>query len=987
MLQAARIPNLANIRNAFVGLLLSMAATWIIASPLFLLAQGEAASTTIGTASVPRLIRFSGTLIDGRGWPITTPVNVLFAIYSQPEGEGEPLWQETQQISPNDKGGYSVLLGSANPAGIALEVFKPGESQYLSIKPEGEPEQRRVLLVSVPYALKAADSATLGGLPPSAFLLAGTNASTAAAIAPAITPDATSTVTTTGGTANKMAKFSGSNTIVNSILFDNGTDIGIGTTTPTATLAVNGTMTVAGDSTYNGSLVLPAMGTATASTAFSSQLIKLYTSAYNSSTKAVVLPRFEWQAMPKANDTAAPTATLNLLSSTTNANATETGFSFNANGTINFAAGQTFPGTGDGTITGVTAGTDLTGGGTSGHVTLNLDTTKIPTLAAANSFTGTQTILSGDLNLPATTSASNGVINIGGVPFLHGYKSGSANVFVGGAGNFTTKGTNNEGSGHSVLKALTSGNFNTASGDSALAANTTGSDNAAFGGNALLMNMTGVENTATGDDALFNNSTGSNNTAVGIEALFNNFTGSNNTAVGAFTGTGQAEGLTNTTAIGYSSVVQQNNSLVLGMAQAGAPGAQFVNVGIGTSQPRSTLEAAVSAPGALGPVLTLTNSGSGVNTSAAIDFNTTLPVGGASYNPTARIMAVDDGLDRASIYFLSNNPPGQQNNGLQPNMVVNSNGVVTIGDTTLADFPTSSRGQSQLEVLGSGDGGNNAITAISAETGGDEGIGGNGVLGYGAPGGIGGIFVGGDAADGGGTGLVGIGGSLDNPTSPGFGAELNGNVIVFGTLTASSKDFKIDHPSDPANKYLVHASVESSEMMNIYSGNVTTDELGLATVTLPEWFEVLNTDFRYQLTTIGRDSHAWIAEEVANKQFKIATNASRVKVSWQITAVRQDAYAKAHPLVVEEEKPANEKGFYQHPELYGQPAEKQTAWARHPGLMRQVKAQREAAKLRQASPNKTTPARHQFGAPASAVNRQFAVNPKPALKPIMGDRP
>ena len=176
-------------------------------------------------------------------------------------------------------------------------------------------------------------------------------------------------------------------------------------------------------------------------------------------------------------------------------------------------------------------------------------------------------------------------------------------------------------------------------------------------------------------------------------------------------------------------------------------------------------------------------------------------------------------------------------------------------------------------------------------------------------------------------------------------------------------------------------------MMNIYSGNVTTDELGLATVTLPEWFEALNTDFRYQLTTIGRDAHAWIAEEVANKQFKIATNASRVKVSWQITAVRQDAYAKAHPLVVEQEKPAKEKGFYQHPELYGQPAEKQTEWARHPGLMQQVKAQREAAKLRQASPNKTTPARPQFGPPASAVNRQFAVNPKPALKPIMGDRP
>jgi len=985
MPEVTRRPNF-DIRDAFVALLVSMGAALAIAHPSLLFAQSESVSSSGATASIPHLIRFSGRLNDGRGWPITTPVNVVFAIYSEPEGEGAPLWRETQQISPNSQGGYTVLLGSASPAGIPIEVFRLGESQYLSMKPEGEPEQSRVLLVSVPYALKAADSATLGGLPPSAFLLAGATASTATAIAPAISPDATSTVTTTGGTANKLAKFSGSNTIVNSILFDNGTEVGIGTTTPTATLAVNGTMTIAGDSTYHGSLVLPPLGTATASTAFNSPSIKLYTSAYNSSTKAVAQPHFEWQAQAKGNDTTSPTGTLNLLASNASGGATDTGFSFNANGTIHFAAGQTFPGTGVGTITGVTAGTDLTGGGTSGHVTLNLDTSKIPTLATANSFTGTQTILSGDLNLPATTSASSGVINIGGVPFLHGYKSSSANVFVGGAGNFTTKGTNNEGSGHSVLKALTSGNFNTASGDSALSANTTGSANAAFGGAALLMNSTGAQNTATGDDALYMNSTGSNNTAVGVEALFNNFTGNNNTAIGAFTGTGQAGGLTNTTAIGYSSVVQQNNSLVLGMTQAGSPGAQFVNVGIGTAQPISTLEAAVNATGLLGPVLTLTNSGSGANTSAAIDFNTALPVPGANYNPTARIMAVDDGLDRDSIYFLTNSF-GNQNNGLQINMVVNSNGVVTIGDTTLADFPTPPAGQSQLEVFGSGDGGNNAITAISAETGGDAGVGGNGVLGYGAPGGIGGIFVGGDAADGGGTGVVGIGGSLDNPTSPGFGGEFNGDVIIFGTLTASSKDFKIDHPTDPTNKYLVHASVESSEMMNIYSGNVTTDELGLATVTLPEWFEALNTDFRYQLTPIGRDAHAWIAEEVANKQFKIATNASRVKVSWQITAVRQDAYAKAHPLVVEEEKPAKEKGFYQHPELYGQPAEKQTAWARHPGLMQQVKAQREAAKLRQASPNKAAPARPQFGLPASAVNRQFALTPKPALKPITGGRP
>jgi hypothetical protein len=128
-------------------------------------------------------------------------------------------------------------------------------------------------------------------------------------------------------------------------------------------------------------------------------------------------------------------------------------------------------------------------------------------------------------------------------------------------------------------------------------------------------------------------------------------------------------------------------------------------------------------------------------------------------------------------------------------------------------------------------------------------------------------------------------------------------------------------------------------MMNIYSGNVTTDELGLATVTLPDWFEAENGDFRYQLTAIGRDAHAWIAQEVSNRQFKIATNTTFVKVSWQITAVRQDAYAKAHPLVVEQQKSPQERGYYLHPEFYGQSQEKNIAWARHPKRMQRMKAQ------------------------------------------------
>lgn len=120
MQEITRVLNFAGIRKAFAGLLVSMAAASMIAGPSLLWAQNEVVSSPAGAASVPRLIRFNGVLTDGRGWPITTPVNVLFRIYSQPDGEREPLWQETHQVSPNDKSGYSVLLGSADPIGTPI---------------------------------------------------------------------------------------------------------------------------------------------------------------------------------------------------------------------------------------------------------------------------------------------------------------------------------------------------------------------------------------------------------------------------------------------------------------------------------------------------------------------------------------------------------------------------------------------------------------------------------------------------------------------------------------------------------------------------------------------------------------------------------------------------------------------------------------------------------------------------------------------------
>jgi len=132
-----------------------------------------------------------------------------------------------------------------------------------------------------------------------------------------------------------------------------------------------------------------------------------------------------------------------------------------------------------------------------------------------------------------------------------------------------------------------------------------------------------------------------------------------------------------------------------------------------------------------------------------------------------------------------------------------------------------------------------------------------------------------------------------------------GGEIVAEAIFAKNKHFIIDHPCDPENKYLVHASVESSEMMNIYSGVAVLDENGEALVELPEWFEALNGDFRYQLTCIGCFSPVYIAEKVRNNRFKIGGGSRNSEVSWQLVGVRKDAWAVEHPLVLVRDKTAD----------------------------------------------------------------------------------
>lgn len=149
---------------------------------------------------------------------------------------------------------------------------------------------------------------------------------------------------------------------------------------------------------------------------------------------------------------------------------------------------------------------------------------------------------------------------------------------------------------------------------------------------------------------------------------------------------------------------------------------------------------------------------------------------------------------------------------------------------------------------------------------------------------------------------------LNNPAT-GWAAYIDGDLMATGVVNGSAKAFHIDHPADPQNKTLTHISVESDSYKNIYDGTTTVSANGEAVVQLPTWFDALNKDFRYQLTAIGAPGQLYVKREISGREFVIGGPAG-LKVSWQVTGVRKDAFALQHPLVVEKSKPQHLKGKY-----------------------------------------------------------------------------
>jgi len=745
----------------------------------FLISYSAAAQVSAVDSVVPRIVNYVGVAKDTNGKPLKGAVGATFAVYAAEEG-GAPLWIETQNIEVNANGSYTVMLGATKSAGLPVDLFSTGQARWLAVSFNGGAEQPRVALLSVPYALKAGDAQTLGGLPVSAFMLAApvtTSIATAANASPNSSsgePVAPPAGTITGaGTAGFLPDFTGTATIGNSAVFQSGASptakIGINTNAPTTTLDVHGGAAI------RGTFVLPALGAATATVGKTSQPENLSASAFNSASSTPVTQTFQLKAEPTGNDTPSASASLNFLFGQGTTAPAETGLKISSNGQLTFAAGQTFPGTG--TISGVTtaSGSGLTGGGTSG--TLNL---KLLSTCTANQI----------LKWSGSAWACAADNNSGGSVTSVALAAPSSDFTVSGSP-LTTKGTLNL----------------------AWTVAPTSADTA----NAIVKR-----------DASGNFSAG----VITSNSLNTNF-------------------INGVSPLGYALIGAQNKF---------APGQSFAGDGV---------YMIVGDPGCGGPY-------------AAIGF---INLSGCS-----NYSLLGDGKGT-----FVNAPTGGEISfsiGNKQSMVIDSLGALNINSNVDGLVATSFQAGAS-GVIGEDD-------QADPET----------------------FAVWGHNTSGQGYGVVSTGSAL-----------VTGNLEVEGAITAGTKDFKIDDPLDPANKYLYHASVESSEMMNIYTGNVTTDTTGEAIVKMPTWFESVNADFRYQLTVMGQFAQAIVSRKLENSQFTIKTNAPNVEVSWQVTAVRHDPYALAHPLVVEQNKPGREVGYYMHPELYGQSEQRARMWGIAPHKM------------------------------------------------------
>ncbi len=861
-----------------------------------------------GGASVLRLIRFNGTVREAEaslavgGGSHARALGVTFALYAEPEG-GAPLWVESQNVELDEQGRYTVLLGATTNEGLPLELFSSGEARWLGVQVQGQAEQSRVLLVSVPYALKAADAERLEGRPASAFVLAQASEAEEAPIG-----GDTKAVVTASGTTNFVAKFTGTESLADSQIVDNGTNVGIGSTAPLDRLHVNGNIRLIGQTTHqvqmNGAASVGRLGQDANGFFFASDTpgkqLNFFTNAGAGIQRRLTITGSGNVGI----GTASPAERVHIVGNLRLDSVLDLGtdpcsaLSSAGRGRICFngtkfrvsesggAYQDLVGGAGGGwSLTGnagTTAGTNFLG--TTDNVALELHVNSVRALR-----------MEPDATSPNIVGGFNGNTVGGGI---HGATigGGGLSAFINQVnGDFGTVGGGANNTASSLLATVGGGSGNSASGL-----------RASVGG--------GFQNTASGSESTVGGGSGNlaSGPAVSVGGGFQNTASGGNSTVGG--------GGSNTTAGSESTVGGgRNNTASGGNATIGGGFFNTASGGSSTVSGGVTNTAGCLGTETSGPCFGLPASG----------FTATIP--GGSFNEAL-----------ADFSFAA----GRRSKARHA-------GAFVWGDSTDADFASTAANQFLVRAGGGVGIGTNAPThplhvqglrGIRIGEGNQAGF----LVGFDVAGGDiqlrsnitqDGVLIDNSKASwalrvSGGTDDIGF--FRAPPGSNSFatvmrvistGATITGNLSVSGTVSKGGGSFKIDHPLDPENKYLYHSFVESPEMKNVYDGVAALDTRGEAMVDLPVWFEALNRDFRYQLTCIGGFAPVYIAEEIHGNRFRISGGRPGMKVSWQVTGIRRDAYARAHPIQVEEAKPEAERGTYLHPEAFGISPEKRLASA------------------------------------------------------------
>ena len=455
------------------------------------------------------------------------------------------------------------------------------------------------------------------------------------------------------------------------------------------------------------------------------------------------------------------------------------------------AAGSPRPLGTAGDISAVTAGAGLTGGGTSGPVSLAVDFAATQQRVTGTCPSGqlmTAVNQNGTVTCQSVTGAGGGDIAsvVAGAGLTGGATTGDATLAVSFSGTGITSSAARADHWHQLA-----GNQNVGTGNSVLT-NNTGSNNTALGFQAIAMGTgNGSDNTAVGNQALHLNTTGGFSVAVGSRALFNNTTGGGNTAVGADAQRLGTSGSWNT-AIGEKALEANlsNYNTAVGNRASWRNTTGVYNTAVGALAAQATTTGGYNV--AIGPVALYANTTGGGNVAVgaeALYTNVTgekntvvgekaLYTGTGSFN-----VAVGNRAMAATTTGASNTAVGT--NTLDANSTGDAN--VAVGTGALGGSTTASNNT----AVGAG--------ALSEATAGGDNIGVGFNAGLGLTTGTGNIYVGGLAGSGGESNTIRVGTAQTSAYMAGISGQTSASgVAVFvngsgklGTATSSRK-FKED---------------------------------------------------------------------------------------------------------------------------------------------------------------------------------------------------